>query len=78
MENARKQLNSKEFKQSMQKLKQVNMNEMREQLKKAKIETEKNREELKKELQKLKEETDEKGAALLDNFGIEKSCLILI
>ncbi len=75
LKDAQKHLNSKEFKESMQKMKDVNMNE---ELKKAKIELEKNREELKKQLQKIKAESGEKDAVYLDTFGIEKAFLILI
>ncbi len=78
IQDAKKQMNSKEFKQSMQKLKEININELREELKKAKIETEKSRKDLQKELQKMKAEADKKDAVLLNNFGIEKTVLILI
>ena len=57
-------MDSKEFRESMQKLKDVDMNKIKEEMKKAKIETEKNREELKKELRKAKEEKDTKNAAI--------------
>ena len=78
LEDARKHLDSKEFKQSMQRLKEVNMKDVNEELNKAKIELEKNKEELKRQLQKMKAAADEKDAVYLDNFGIEKSCVILI
>ena len=76
--DTKKQMNSKEFKESMQKAKEINMNEMREELRKAKIELEKNKDELKKELLKMKGEAGERDAVLLDNFGFERSFLILI
>ncbi len=78
MEQAKRQLNSKEFHQSMQKLKEKDMKEMKEELRKAKIDVEKSREELKKQLQKMKEEADEKNAALDYYFGFRKTGLIEI
>lgn len=78
MEDARQQLNSKEFKQSMEKIKEINMNQIKEELKKAKIETEKNREQLKRELLKMKADADAKNAVIDYHFGYSKSGLIEI
>ncbi len=76
MEDAKKHMNSEEFKQSMQKLKEINIHQIQEELKKAQIETRKNMEQLKKELQRLKEETDQKDAVMYDWF--QRDGVILI
>ncbi|MDQ6905137.1 MAG: hypothetical protein M3139_19275, partial [Bacteroidota bacterium] len=78
MEDARQQLNSKEFKPSMEKIKEINMNQIKEELKKAKIETEKNREQLKRELLKMKADADAKNAVIDYHFGYSKIGLIEI
>ena len=78
MEELNKQMNSKEFRESMQKMKDINMDKIKEEMNKAKIELEKNREELKKEFQKMKEELEENNAAMTNyNFGFEKSGIYL-
>ena len=76
--DAKKKMNSKEFKEKMQQLRDTNMKDMKEQLKKAQLETQKSMEQLKKELQRLKEENEPRDAVLLDSFGIGRDCLILI
>ncbi|MEO6290313.1 MAG: hypothetical protein ABIO76_10345 [Ginsengibacter sp.] len=76
MEDAKKHMNSEESKQSMQKLKEINMNQIQEELKKAQIETRRNMELLKKEIQRLQEETDQKDAVMYDWF--QRDGLILM
>ncbi len=78
MEQLKKQLNSKEFRESMQKLKDVDMNKLKEEINKVKMETDKSREELKKELQKMKEERDSKNSATaVFGFGVESNWIYL-
>ena len=78
LNEAKKNMNIKEFKEKMQKLKDTNMKDMKEQLKKAQLETQKSMEQLKKELQRLKEEYEQRDAVLLDPFEMGRDCVILI
>ena len=61
----------------MKKLKEVNMNELKEEMKKVKVETEKNRENLRKELEKMKLELQEKNAAMID-YGFDRTGFLMI
>jgi hypothetical protein len=79
MEQLKKKMDSRQFRQSMQKMKDVNMEQLKEQINKAKIEAGKNREELKKQLQKMKEELEAKNAAMMQyGFGCETAGFIWI
>jgi hypothetical protein len=57
MDKLRKQLNSKEFRESLQNLKDVDMNKIKDEMEKLKNETEKSGKELQIEIQKLKNES---------------------
>jgi regulator of replication initiation timing len=79
MEQLKKQLNSKEFRESMEKLKDVDMNKVKEEMNRVKIETDKSRQELQKELQKMKEETKSKNSAItLFGLGIGRDGFVYI
>ncbi len=63
----------------MKKLKDINMDNIKKEMNKVKIDGEKNREQLKKELQKMKEELEEKNAAMRDyEYGFERTGFIWI
>jgi len=58
LKEAQQHINSKEFKESLKKAQEIDMEKMKKELEKSKIEVEKSREQIKKELQKMKDENN--------------------
>ncbi|MEO8763485.1 MAG: hypothetical protein ABI416_04320, partial [Ginsengibacter sp.] len=70
----KKNLDSKEYRESMQKMKDTNMDEFKKAMDKVKTDTEKSREQLKKDLQKMKEALETRNATMINyGYGSDKN-----